>query len=382
MTVFKAFWKIVKKYKITVILYTVMLIIFGGISISSGDNGFKYTDSKPRIYVVNNDLNNKLTENFISYLNKNSDLIKIKDNKVDDAIFYKDIDYVIYIPELYGSNVLNGLNPILDIKKNDSYDSALAQLLVEKYIKVQNIYANMYSDENIIVDAINNNLNSSIDVDISSSINISKTSKMTSYFNYASYSILAIIIYIICLVLFCFKNKDVSKRILVSGTNMSKHNKLLLLSSLLFCIIIWILFILLGVIIIGRSLFSIRGIIYIFNMFLFIFNSLTFAFFISSIFSNKNAIVGIVNVVALGEAFLCGAFVPVEWLPSFVVTIAHIFPTYWYINTNNLLGNIDIINLTTIKPIIINSLVIICFMVLFIILNNIILKEQKSIEKM
>lgn len=382
MTVFKAFWKIVKKYKVTVILYTVMLIIFGGISISSGDNGFKYTDSKPRIYVVNNDLNNKLTENFISYLNKNSDLIKIKDNKVDDAIFYKDIDYVIYIPELYGSNVLNGLNPILDIKKNDSYDSALAQLLVEKYIKVQNVYANMYSDENVIIDDINNNLNSSIDVDISSSINISKTSKMTSYFNYASYSILAIIIYIICLVLFCFKNKDVSKRILVSSTNMSKHNKLLLLSSLLFCIIIWILFVLLGVIIIGRSLFSIRGIIYIFNMFLFIFNSLTFAFFISSIFSNKNAIVGIVNVVALGEAFLCGAFVPVEWLPSFVVTIAHIFPTYWYINTNNLLGNIDIINLTTIKPIIINSLVIICFMVLFIILNNIILKKQKSIEKM
>ena len=382
MTVFKAFWKIVKKYKITVILYTVMLIIFGGISISSGDNGFKYTDSKPKICVVNNDLNNKLTKNFISYLNKNSDLIKIKDNKVDDAIFYKDIDYVIYIPELYGSNVLNGLNPILDIKKNYSYDSALAQLLVEKYIKVQNIYANMYSDENIIVDAINNNLNSSIDVDISSSINISKTSKMTSYFNYASYSILAIIIYIICLVLFCFKNKDVSKRILVSSTNMSKHNKLLLLSSLLFCIIIWILFVLLGVIIIGRSLFSIRGIIYIFNMFLFIFNSLTFSFFISSIFSNKNAIVGIVNVVALGEAFLCGAFVPVEWVPSFVVTIAHIFPTYWYINTNNLLGNIDIINLTIIKPIIINSLVIICFMVLFIILNNIILKKQKSIEKM
>lgn len=382
MTVFKAFWKIVKKYKVTVILYTVMLIIFGGISISSGDNGFKYTDSKPRIYVVNNDLNNKLTENFISYLNKNSDLIKIKDNKVDDAIFYKDIDYVIYIPELYGSNVLSGLNPILDIKKNDSYDSALAQLLVEKYIKVQNVYANMYSDENVIVDAINNNLNSSIDVDISSSINISKTSKMTSYFNYASYSILAIIIYIICLVLFCFKNKDVSKRILVSSTNMSKHNKLLLLSSLLFCIIIWILFVLLGVIIIGRSLFSIRGIIYIFNMFLFIFNSLTFAFFISSIFSNKNAIVGIVNVVALGEAFLCGAFVPVEWLPSFVVDIAHIFPTYWYINTNNLLGNIDIINLTTIKPIIINSLVIICFMLLFIILNNIILKKQKSIEKL
>ena len=382
MTVFKAFWKIVKKYKVTVIMYTVMLIIFGGISISSGDNGFAYTDSKPKIYVVNNDLNNKLTDNFISYLNKNSNLIKIKDKNVDDAIFYKDIDYVIYIPVLYGNDILNGLNPILDIKKNDSYDSALAQLLVERYIKVQNLYVSMYSDENSIISAINNNLNSPINVAISSSINTSKTSKMTSYFNYASYSILAIVIYIICLVLLCFKNKNVSKRILVSSTNIGKHNKLLLLSSLLFCIIIWILFILLGGIIIGKSLFSIRGIIYIFNMFLFIFNSLTFSFFISSLFNNKNAIVGIVNVVALGEAFLCGAFVPVEWLPSFVVAIAHIFPAYWYINTNNLLMNIDIINITSIKPIIINSIVIIGFMVLFIILNNIILKRKKSIEKL
>lgn len=37
MTVFKTFWKIVNKYKGTIILYTVMLISFGGINLASND---------------------------------------------------------------------------------------------------------------------------------------------------------------------------------------------------------------------------------------------------------------------------------------------------------------------------------------------------------
>ena len=39
------------------------------------------------------------------------------------------------------------------------------------------------------------------------------------------------------------------------------------------------------------------------------------------IFGNKNAINGIINVVALGSSFLCGTFVPVEFLPNRVFFI-------------------------------------------------------------
>ena len=37
MTVFKTFWKVVSKYKGTIILYTVMLIVFGGLNMSSNN---------------------------------------------------------------------------------------------------------------------------------------------------------------------------------------------------------------------------------------------------------------------------------------------------------------------------------------------------------
>ena len=50
------------------------------------------------------------------------------------------------------------------------------------------------------------------------------------------------------------------------------------------------------------------------NSLLFTICATTIEFFIVSIITNKNSISGIVNVVALGSNFLCGAFVPMKYL--------------------------------------------------------------------
>ena len=126
-------------------------------------------------------------------------------------------------------------------------------------------------------------------------------------------------------------------------------------------------------------MFSLQGIIYCLNALIFTFVCLTLALLIGTIIDNKNAISGIVNVIALGQAFLCGAFVPAEWLPKSVLNIAHILPAYWYINTNDLLKTIEIINIKNLQPILINSLVLILFSILFIIINNVISKHRQKI---
>ena len=95
----------------------------------------------------------------------------------------------------------------------------------------------------------------------------------------------------------------------------------------------------------------------------------------------KNAVNGIVNVVALGSAFICGAFVPVQYLPENVLKFAHIFPSYWYINSNELLSSIDIINTSSLRPIFINMIVIIAFSILFIVLNNIVSSKKRKMRK-
>ena len=96
--------------------------------------------------------------------------------------------------------------------------------------------------------------------------------------------------------------------------------------------------------------------------------ALTIAFLIATIVNNKNAINGIVNVIALGSSFLCGAFVPVEWLPK-----------YWYIQTNELLKTIEVFNIQTLMPVFINMGVIVLFSLLFITLTNIFSKKKRRI---
>ena len=380
MTVFKTFFRIVNKLKPTIILYTALLIVFGAVNMKTSDNNINFVNSKPDILIINQDVNKGLTKNLIDYMKKNSNIVKVENNeeKINDSLFYREVSYVIYIPKDYRKNVLLGKNPKLDIKKTDEYDAHLSEMMLKRYIKLQNIYNKEAGSEDELITLINDNINDDVNVKITSKVDTSKTYNIAYYFNFASYSILAIIIYIICLVLCSFKEESISKRINISSINYKSHNNKILLASIVFSSIVWLLFVIIGVTIVGDIMFSLRGLISIINSFIFTFCALTLSILISSLTNNKNAISGIVNVIALGSAFLCGAFVPSEYLPNSVLNFAHILPAYYYINSNDLLKNIDVINISSMHPIIINMVIIIMFSILFIILNNVVTKKRRE----
>ena len=380
MIVFNTFWKVIKKYKATVILYTAMLVIFGSTNMQANNKAMTFTNTKPNILIVNNDKDGVLTKNLVDYLNKNTNIVKIKDNEEarDDALFYRDVSYIIYIPTSYSKNVLNGINNTLDIKSTNDYNASLAEMILKKYIEVENVYASIYRDEAKIINAINKNLETNSNVEITSKLNTTTMEKTARFYNFASYCIMAVTIYIVCLVLSSFHNEMINKRIVVSSMNYKKHNRLILGASFAYALIVWILYIVLGIILLGDVMFTIRGLIYVLNILIFTFVALTLALLISTIINNKNAISGIVNVVALAQAFLCGAFIPTQWLPNSVLTIAHVLPAYWYINTNDILKELETISSTTLKPVIINSIILILFSLIFIILNNIISKKKRQ----
>lgn len=374
MTVFKTFWQVVNKYKATIILYTILLIIFGSVNMTTNDLGTTFTNSKPDLFIINEDEGNIISDNLVKYLEDNSNIKKIEntEEKINDAIFYRDINYYIYIPTNYSRELLKGNNPEIKIKSTGDYLSSLAEMMLTRYLNMQNAYLSIYPNEEELVNKINDTLAKKTNIEISSTIDISSAQNAASYFNFATYSILAVVIFIICLVLSSFHETSVNKRTIVSSKNYKALNRELLFSSFLFALIIWLLYDILGFIMVGSSLFSIRGLIYMLNALIFTFVALTLAILISTLINNKNALSGIVNVLALGSAFLCGAFVPVSFLPNSVLIFAHILPAYWYINTNELLTTIEVFDITSLNPIIINSLILIGFGIIFIILNNII----------
>ena len=379
MTVFKTFWKIVNKYKGTIILCTVMLISFGGINLASNDTTTTFTSTLPNIAIVNNDQNSVLTNNLISYLSKNSKVVDIENDeeKINDALFYRDVSYVVYIPKNYTNDVLKGMNPTIDIKSTNDYTSSLEEMMLTDYLNLQNTYLKLTTDQAKLTNNINDTLKDKSEVVLTSKVDTKSLSKVSRYFNFASYSILAVVIFIITLVLTSFKEKTVNKRIVVSSMNYKKHSGLILKSSLLYALIVWVLFSLLAIILLGKSLLNIRGLLLLLNTLIFTLQALTFALLISSLVNNKDAIGGIVNVVALGSAFLCGAFIPSMYLPEKVVSISHIFPAYYYNNSNDLVTSLEVINLTTLKPFITNIMMMLVFMLVFIVLNNFVIKNRR-----
>lgn len=381
MTVFNTFWKVINKYKGTIILFTVMLVTFGGINTTSNNSTVDFTNSKPDIIIVNNSGNNDLTKNLISYLEKNTNVKDVKNTEEarNDALFYREVNYIIYIPKDYQKDVLSGKTPEIDIKTVGDYTSSLAEMLLTRYLKIQSIYAKNISTEQELITVINKNLSKTSEVTITSKVDTTKTSRVSRYFNFASYSAMFIIIFVICMVLSSFHAKAIKKRTIISSMNYKTHNKYLLRASFIYSIIVWLLFMLLGTILFSNTILSLRGLVYALNLFIFIFTSLTLALLLSTLIDNKDAVNGIVNVISLGSAFLCGAFIPTEWLPEAVIKISRIFPTYWYVNSNDLLASLQTINMTSLNQVIINMIVMLVFALIFIIINNLVSKKKQIV---
>lgn len=379
MIVFSTFWRIVKKYKGTILLYTVMLIMFGGINLTSNSTNDMFTPTKPNIFIVNKDSNMGLTKNLINYLKKNTNVVSLEDDeeKINDALFYRDISYVIYIPKNYSKDLLDKKDVTIDIKSSKDYTSSLTEMMLDKYLNVQSNLVNITNNQDELVNMINNTLDVNSEVVVSSKLDNSYLNRVSRYFNFGSYSLLAVIIFIVTLVINSFKENTINKRIIVSSFNYKKHNSLLMLSSFVYSLIVWVLFSLLSVILLGKDMISLRGILYFVNTFMFVMPTLSFGILISTLVNNKDSIGGIVNVVSLGSAFLCGAFIPTEYLPKIVLSIAHVFPAYYFIDSNNLLSSMEIINFSNLIPVFINYFVLIIFMLIFIVVNNYVLKKKR-----
>lgn len=381
MTVFKTFLKILNKNKFIIILYTLFLIFFGGFNMQTSESNINFVASKPDIMIVNYDEEKGITKDLIKYIEENSNVVDLKNNEdaINDALFYRDVNYVIYIPKNYNKDFMDGKNPEIEIKSTGDYQSSFAEMLLSRYIKVANIYQKSINSEEELISKINETLSKKSEVEITSKLDTNILSKATFYYNFANYSIMACLIYVICLILASFKDIKIQKRTIISSTNYKTLNRQLLLSNSLFSIILWMIYVVLSFILVGDIMFSIHGIFYLINSFVFTICATTIALFIGNIVSNKNAISGIVNVIALGSSFLCGAFVPMEWLPEGIIKIAHILPSYYYISNNEILKTLEIINFNTIKPILLNVIIILSFSIIFIILTNIVSKRKQKI---
>lgn len=289
MNTFKAFLKILSKNRFLVIMYIAILVILNVSIMSSKEANNDFVSIKPDIYIENEDEEKGITKDLIRYLNDNCNIVKLKDNEnaISDALFYRDVNYIIYIPKNYNNDFLAGNNPELKIKTNGNYEASLAEMLLKKYIKVANTYNEYIEDENELITKINETLNKQSEVKLTSKVDNRILNRATVYYNFVSYSLLGSLIYIICIVLTSFKNPKVQKRIIISSTNYKKINRQLLTSNILFSLVVWAFFVVVSLVLIGDFMYTPQGLIYILNSFIFTICATSLAFLLGTVIKNR-----------------------------------------------------------------------------------------------
>ena len=391
MIVFKTFWRIMKRYWWIVFIYVAILTSLSVINLKTAPVT-DFVDTKPEITIVSQDPSDlatkPFTKNFLNYLSKNTKIIDLKESETTDALFYQKISMILYIPEDLESKIISGQKITLDYRTSGNYTAELSKNLIKRYFELQRTeilesknsskeQSNILSeDSEKIISSLNQRLDQSPTVRLASK-NATNLSKIAAFFNFASYTIMAIILYVTCFINASFNKSPVKKRTMVSSLHLKKYSFSLLLANSIFAFSVFALLTTLSFFVLGDIVLTPFFIFEILNILLYTLAALTLAELVSTFNLSRDAVSGVVNLLSLAPAFLSGAFVPTYFLPSFVLTIAHIFPTYWFIDTNNKIATMTEFNFSSFLTILPNLLVLVLFSIIFIVANLVLSKKKR-----
>ena len=391
MIVFKTFWRIMKRYWWIVFIYVAILTSLSVINLNTAPVA-DFVDTKPEITIVSQDSSDlatkPFTKNFLDYLSKNTKIINLKESEITDALFYQKISMILYLPEDLESKILSGQKVTLDYRTSGNYTAELSKNLIKRYFELQRTeilesknsskeQSNILSENSEkIISNLNQKLDQSPTVRLASK-NATNLSKIAAFFNFASYTIMAIILYVTCFINASFNKSSVKKRTMASSLHLKKYNFSLLLANSIFAFSVFALLTTLSFFVLGNIVLTPFFIYEILNILLYTLAALTLAELVSTFNLSRDAVSGVVNLLSLAPAFLSGAFVPTYFLPSFVLTIAHIFPTYWFIDTNNKITTLTDFNFNSFLTILPNLLVLVLFSIIFIVANLVLSKKKR-----
>ena len=358
-------------------MYAVILGVCSVMNMKSSSGSINYSADKPSVAIYNHD-NSEFSDALVKYLEDNMIVKDINDENDDlnDAIYYSEVFMAVYIDDGFGEKLAQGQKPEIRIRTTSGMGSVLGETILSRYVKIAQSFAPASQAE--IIEKTNEAVSHEAGVEVMSVLDNNTLWNLSSYFNFLNYSVLAGLVFAISFATVGFKRKMVKKRMAVSATDATKINRQILLCNFVVAAIIWLAYLTIGYFIIGNSIFSAHGLFMIVNSAVFTCFAVAFAFLLSNLVKSTSVLNPIINVVAIGSSFFCGVFLPAEWMPSFVLNVAHVMPSYYYVDANYRISKLEEFSFDNIVPILINIAVVIGATIIMIILNNIITKKKNK----
>lgn len=340
MQVFKAFFKILNKNKTAMIVYMVIYLALTFVLSSNGQKNDTSDFSKVCMEIgVENQDNGKLGEALVVYLEKENEIKDIPKEREDllDAMYYRDIQYVLIIPEDFTEKFLAGeREEVLEGTAVPGNNTAyLAKMEIDEFLQKLGMYIDGGYEPEQAAQKTLDNMEKESKVEFLS-VEDSGTKPAAAYFfDYIPYIFLCIMMVSLSCVLIIFNEKNLDARNRCSSMSFFQRNLQMVLGSLGIMLLEYGVFMLVAWIMYPNYMGSFRGILSMGNALAFMLVCLSIAFLAGRQAKDDAQLNMAANVIGLAFSFLGGVFVPIDLMNKGMQKVAKFVPSYWYVSSNN-----------------------------------------------
>ena len=342
MQVFKTFFKVLKKRKASIIIYSAVFLAFSFILATNSDTNKEFKESKLNIMVIDED-NSAASKSLTEVIGKKHDIREKADSEEDMAemLYWQTVDYVLVIKEGYSDKLTSGGEDLFgEYHVRENYSTAYMTTVLGQYVKTARAYlaAGKTLDEALAASAEAVGKDTGITYLTDKAEGSEDYSKDFSvYFQYMPYILLSVFMSVLGAVLTSMNKKDIRYRTECSGASPRNITLQIFGGSAVLVVGLWLFYMIAGIFLYG-GIYQGNAWLAVLNSFVFTITAASLAVFLSSLGLEENVFTAITIVTSLGMSFLCGIFVPLSILGEGVVAVGRFLPAYWYIRANDMLN--------------------------------------------
>ena len=342
MKVFRVCMLVLKRRWVTFLIYFAVFIGLSVVMSSFGTDQFSvdFASLRPNFTVINRDGDSLLADGLITHLRNNGNEIVIGDDKsaLQDAVFFRATDFIVFIPQGFRDDFLSGGAPVLEtVKTTDAAVGYYTEGLVNHYLSQARLYlsAGVGLGEEELVSSVLGDLGLGAVAEKKSfgiSVPIDQTWLMFNQI--LSYILLILVVLCVTNITMVFRRPDLRKRNLCSPVLPRSQNFQQILAGGVLSLLAWLSLNAIGFLLYGGNLGAVDGRVIgliLLNSLVFSFVAMSLASLAGSFVHSPNAQNAVANILALGMCFLGGVFVPVSMLGDGILAVARFLPTYWYV---------------------------------------------------
>ena len=386
MQVFKAYFRIVNKRRMLMLIYLIVFVALSAVissMISSSAAPAAFAETKYNISFFNEDENAPLSDGLKQYLGQSTQIVEIgsRPQDVADALFYGHVASVVTVPRGFSESFMQGSADvhIEKIAASGMPSGIYIDFLINKYLNMAALYAKNMPDatQSQIVQYVAADLEKTAAVDYQQSSAPEQPDLLPFYFRFLAYSVLAMMMMGVSMVMMSFNEANVSNRMLCAPLRPVRMSLQLVLANAVLALVVWAVMCAFIFIANGDTAFDTGAVLLGINALVFTIVSLCIGFFAGKFIKNHGVQAAVTNVVSLGFSFISGVFVDQALLGKTVQSIASFTPSYWYIRAVEAIRVITVYNSETIRPVIESMLIQLGFAAVILVVTLAVSKQRR-----